>query len=182
MTTQIPLKSEPLKLIIYFEISHYTSYSNKKKAPATISNWGYIRKKFGFSNWLPEREGNTNFFPTVVYILQKNIWAEKRYSLSNDIPPDKVKNNPIRKAKKIETLIAKNSNISKARIARGLQMSRARVTQILNLLKIDPEIQEQVLQSKETYTERQLRPIMRLKCFEKQRQLFSKTCPHFPQF
>ena len=111
-------------------------------------------------------------FPTLVYILQKNIWDEKRYTLSTDILPEKVKTNPIIEAKKIEALITKNSSFSKARIAKVLQMSRARITQMLNLLKIAPEIQEQVLQSKDTYTERQLRPLTRLKCFEKQRQLF----------
>lgn len=119
------------------------------------------------------QEQNTNFFPTLVYILQKNIWDEKRYSLSNDIPPVKVKTNPIIEAKKIEALITKNTDFSKVRIARKLRTSRARVTQMLNLLKLDPLVQEQVLLSKDTYTERQLRPLTRLKCFEKQRQMFT---------
>ena len=122
------------------------------------------------------QEQNTNFFPTIVYILLKNIWAEKRYSLSNDIPPEKVKTNPIIEAKKIDALIAKNLGFSKVRIARKLRTSRARVTQMLNLLKLDPLIQEQVLLSKDAYTERQLRPLTRLKCFEKQRQLFNNMC------
>lgn len=100
--------------------------------------------------------------------------------MSNDIPPVKVKTNPIIEAKKIETLITKNTDFSKVRIARKLRTSRARVTQMLNLLKLDPLIQEQVLLSKDAYTERQLRPLTRLKCFEKQRQLFNNMCPACP--
>jgi len=129
---------------------------------------------------LPVQEQNTNFFPTLVYILQKNIWDKKRYSLIDDIPPAKLKTNPIEEARKIEALIKKNHNCSKATIGRKLGISRARVTQILNLLKIAPDIQEQVLQSKDTFSGCQLKPLTRLKCFEKQRQLFNNICPACP--
>ncbi|MBU1997209.1 MAG: hypothetical protein KKF78_08650, partial [Candidatus Omnitrophica bacterium] len=95
---------------------------------------------------------------------------------------EKIKTNPIIEAKKIEALISKNANSSKVSIARNLRTSRARVTQMLNLLKLDPHIQERVLLSKDTYTERQLRPLTRLKCLEKQRQLFHNMCPTFPSF
>ncbi len=65
------------------------------------------------------QEQNTNFFPTVVYILQKNIWDEKRYSLSNDIPPEKVKTNPIIEARKIEALIDNNSDFLRLELLGG---------------------------------------------------------------
>ncbi|MDP8212980.1 MAG: hypothetical protein P9X22_06805 [Candidatus Zapsychrus exili] len=99
--------------------------------------------------------------------------------MSTDIPPEKVKTNPIIEAKTIEALIAKNTDFSKVRIARKLGTSRARVTQMLNLLQLDPKIQKHIILSEDAFTERQLRPLTRLKCFEKQRQLFNNIHPAF---
>lgn len=62
--------------------------------------------------------------------------------------------------------------VNKAEVARRNGMSRARVTQIMNLLKLAPEIREEILnfpdKKKRFFTERKLRKIVRLSPARKQ--------------
>ena len=65
-----------------------------------------------------------------------------------------------------------------AELARLGHVSRARVTQIMNLLHLAPDIQEEVLflprieRGKEPVQERHLRPIAAVPCWGKQRQMW----------
>ena len=66
---------------------------------------------------------------------------------------------------------------SQAAIARREGITRARVTQILSLVRLAPEIQEHVLSlpdmvRRSAITERALRPIARNECYEKQIEAF----------
>ncbi|MBI5238615.1 MAG: hypothetical protein HY887_09385, partial [Deltaproteobacteria bacterium] len=67
---------------------------------------------------------------------------------------------------------------SKAAIARREGLSRARVTQIMYLLNLAPDIQQHILSMPEAtkrhpITERKLRPISRLNGQKKQMDVFS---------
>ena len=67
---------------------------------------------------------------------------------------------------------------NKAELARRNSMSRARVTQIMNLLKLESRIKEEILnmsQSEQRYfTERKLRKIAGLSSSKKQLQAFDR--------
>ncbi len=63
---------------------------------------------------------------------------------------------------------------SNSRIAKKIGISRARVTQLLNLLKLAPEIQEEILTHDKVFTERLLRPLTRIKDHENQIIVFQK--------
>ena len=62
--------------------------------------------------------------------------------------------------------------VNKAELARRHRMSRARVTQIMNLLKLSPEIREEILnlpdKEQRFFTERELRKIAGLSSPKKQ--------------
>ena len=52
--------------------------------------------------------------------------------------------NPIVLARELEVLISSDAAVSKADIARTLGYSRARITQLLNLLSLSSEVLEQI--------------------------------------
>lgn len=66
---------------------------------------------------------------------------------------------------------------SRAELARRMGVSRARITQMLSLLKLPAEIQEQILRLPEKeqryFTERKLRQIIRLDSSQKQHDAFA---------
>ena len=70
--------------------------------------------------------------------------------------------------------------LSQADLARHLGVSRAKVTQMLNLLKLDEEIQEFILGLEKTdvrlnvLTERRLRPLAQLGSKQMQRKRFKE--------
>jgi len=63
-------------------------------------------------------------------------------------------------------------------------VTRARMTQIMNLLNLAPDIQEEILflpertQGRETIAERNLRPLTRIVSWGRQRKLWSQTRSH----
>jgi ParB/RepB/Spo0J family partition protein len=74
--------------------------------------------------------------------------------------------NPLTKALEYERML-KDENISKSQLAKKLGISRVRVTQILNLLKLPKKNQERILKNgkDEMITERKLRGLIRIpKC------------------
>ena len=123
------------------------------------------------SNWLPGHGVITNCISTLVYICHKRAWKEKRYSLSTDFAIEKEKINPIAQARYFHQLKMKNPNFNNAYLSKILGISRVRITQILNLLKLAPDIQERIL-SAQHYTERQLRPLTQINGFDGQRKMF----------
>jgi D-ribose pyranose/furanose isomerase RbsD len=82
---------------------------------------------------------------------------------------------PLHIAKKFQNQLEAGS-VNKADLARQHGMSRARVTQIMNLLNLESKIKEEILnmsQSEQRYfTERKLRKIVRLSSSNKQLQAF----------
>ena len=70
-----------------------------------------------------------------------------------------------------------NPGWSNSDIARRLGKSRVRITQMLNLLKLSPTIQNKVLNTplhEVQYTERQLRPLTFIQDAETQEKIFEK--------
>ena len=68
---------------------------------------------------------------------------------------------------------------NQAEIARREEITRARVTQVMGLLRLDPEIQEQVLSlramiRRSAISERALRPIAQIGDLDRQRSLFQE--------
>lgn len=81
---------------------------------------------------------------------------------------------------RFETLICTGEVTDQAELARLGQVSRARLTQIMDLLNLAPDIQEAVLFStgvakgREAVTERQLRPIVAEFDWGKQREMWAR--------
>jgi DNA-binding transcriptional regulator LsrR (DeoR family) len=57
----------------------------------------------------------------------------------------------------------RDQNLNQSQLAEKFNISRVRVTQILNLLKLGPEIIKQVRLGGKQVTERQLRSLIKLK-------------------
>ena len=85
--------------------------------------------------------------------------------------------NPLRLASKYQTLL--DNGKTKADIARTMGISRARVTQVMSLLKLHPEIQDYLNNTKHSLdakplTERKLRDIAAIQSNEDQLTVFHK--------
>ncbi|WP_425619002.1 hypothetical protein NA78x_002729 [Anatilimnocola sp. NA78] len=80
---------------------------------------------------------------------------------------------------RLEQLIREGLMTDQAELARLGHVTRARLTQIMNLLTLAPDIQEQILLIQQTgpgrapVTEKQLRPIYATFCWKKQRQMWN---------
>ena len=80
------------------------------------------------------------------------------------LPPvkqPKIYQNPIELALKYRQIM-KDQNLNQSRLAQKLNISRVQVTQILNLLKLDPWISKQISQKGLEIPERQLRLLTNL--------------------
>jgi hypothetical protein len=123
---------------------------------------------------LPAEDQNTKTFSLLTFICKKQILKERRYFLSVDAVIKQLKQNPILQARNIEEMKKLSPGYSNSKIARELGLSRVRITQLLNLLKLDQQIQEKILRSEIIFTERQLRPLTHLQDQTQQRLLFEK--------
>ncbi len=124
---------------------------------------------------LPASRQITNFCHTLVYVCHRRIRKDNRYCLSTDDFTPSQKHNPISQALSIKALKDKNPGLSNSQIARRLGTSRARITQMLNLLKLAPEIRKAILAGKDVeqaFTERQLRPLTYIQDLDEQRDSF----------
>lgn len=86
----------------------------------------------------------------------------------------------LRKAMEWEKLLESGEGVTRSVIAKREGLSRARVTQIMGLLNLAPDIQEYILSMTETVqrpamTERSLRHIMKLLEHKKQLEVFNKS-------
>ena len=92
--------------------------------------------------------------------------------------------NPIRQALAMRRLLGTPGIGTKADIARHLGISRARVTQTLNLLKLAPKIQEHILALPEEdaapFTERKLRPLTQFSSPSRQIEAFRRLSSETP--
>ncbi|MBF0384357.1 MAG: hypothetical protein HQL27_00655 [Candidatus Omnitrophica bacterium] len=149
-----------------------------KKAPATISNWGYNPKKVRIFNWLPEQDSKrTNSKVITEEIPYYYKWHNKTKTLFRGPKPDFIApgkiitkreqehhdfvesyENPIEKAMEYARMM-QEEKLSQNGLAKKLGTSRVRITQILNLLKLPQEQQEDILANgkEKLITERQLR-------------------------
>ena len=99
------------------------------------------------------------------------------------MPPQEVPAvivNPVKRAIILKDLFEQGGFITRADLAKHLGMSRARMTQTLNLLKLAPEILESLLNLPDDqvhlFSERCLRPITQILSPKKQTVAFRKMC------
>jgi hypothetical protein len=90
-------------------------------------------------------------------------------------------------AHKFEHLVRQGTIADGATLARLGQVSRARITQIMNLLHLAPPIQEAILflpptvQGRDPLILRQVQPIAQALCWQRQRALWQKLlAEHYP--
>ena len=81
---------------------------------------------------------------------------------------------------RMEDLIASGAMADQAEIARAGCITRARATQVMNLLRLAPDIQEAILElppvteGRDPITERDLRPLVAEVCWNRQRELWAR--------
>lgn len=86
---------------------------------------------------------------------------------------------------RLDQLIRDGHVTDQAELARLSHVSRARLTQIMNLLQLAPDIQEAVLHlpmtvyGRDAITERDLRPIAGMVSWKRQRTLWSAVARRF---
>jgi hypothetical protein len=84
---------------------------------------------------------------------------------------------------RLDRLIREDAVPDQAELTRLNQVTRARLTQIMNLLSLAPDIQEELLflpmsaRAREVISERELRPIAATLCWSKQRQMWEQARP-----
>lgn len=82
---------------------------------------------------------------------------------------------------RFDGLIRSGAVADQAELARLGHVTRARLTQIMNLLNLAPDIQEEILhlprvtRGRDLFTERELRPIAAVACWVKQRQMWRRV-------
>ena len=87
---------------------------------------------------------------------------------------------------RFDGLVREGVVADQAELARLGHVSRARITQIMNLLHLAPDIQEALLflprvaRGKDPIRERQLRPIAAVSDWQKQRRMWATLNPAFP--
>jgi len=99
--------------------------------------------------------------------------------------PQKIKTNPILQALRFQEILSSKEAKSKNELARKIGLSRVRITQIINLLKLNPKIIQRIALFKPTafnfLTERRLRPLTRIRNKSIQmaafRKMFQKVQP-----
>jgi len=85
-------------------------------------------------------------------------------------------------AHKVDAMVRAGELRDLAHAAKVMGLTRARVTQVMNLLLLAPEIQEQTLElppvtkGRDTVTERALRRIVAEPDWHRQRELWSELC------
>ena len=123
--------------------------------------------------WLPGTDNCKNLSDSFQY-KSKSLKTEPSLKVKKKNPPGP---HPLHIAEKFQKLLESGS-VNKAELARRDGISRARVTQIMNLLKLESKIKEEILnmsQSDQRYfTERKLRKIAGLSSSKKQLQAFDR--------
>ena len=112
-------------------------------------------------------------------VYQGHNWHTPVISIGTSPPiQPKIHQNPIEVALKYKKLLDDRQARSKAEVAELLGVSRAKVTQMMHLLKLDTEIQDFILGLDETderlkqLTERRLRELVKIKDRNMQKERF----------
>jgi len=120
------------------------------------------------SKWLPETIDILTNFPQIVIpynpLLMLVIWPKRKPTSAAVL---------LEKAEKYAEMIKKREVKSKAELARKTGVNRARITQIMNLLKLAPEIQDYLKNLTDSlqiqyFTEKRLRLITKTKDHQEQ--------------
>lgn len=124
------------------------------------------------SNWLSEavftRTSSVKIPIRYDPILLQKIWPRKKPTPVTEL---------LKRAEKYAEMLSQGKAKSQAEIARRESVNRARITQITNLLKLSPEIQDYLKNLKEPrlihyFTEKRLRPIAKIKDHQEQIRKF----------
>lgn len=173
ITTQYPFIGQ------YFEICTCD--------PKKCENQLFTNSRIEFE-WLPASEQNTNFFEVRFYVNavlsrslgyfkfgfdSKQTWANESSQVGK-----KTTTHSVERAREMERLIDGKVICSFVDLARHLKISRARVTQVMNLLKLDPKIYEYLSGLPDIelhrYRERSLQTIASISCSTRQVSEFEK--------
>ena len=107
--------------------------------------------------------------------------SKRRRKIGIGIKPEKlqkIKANPILQALEFQKILTNKEVRSKNELAKKIGLSRVRVTQIMNLLKLNPEIIQRIASFEPAafnfLTERKLRPLTRIKDKNTQMVAFRK--------
>jgi len=120
---------------------------------------------------------------SVIWLTEKIYYhsAKRRRKIGIGIKPEKpqrIKTNPILQALKFQELLSSKEVKSKNELARKLGLSRVRMTQMMNLLKLNPEIIQKIYSFEPAafnfLTERRLRPLTRIRDKNRQIAVFRK--------
>jgi ribosome-binding protein aMBF1 (putative translation factor) len=142
---------------------------------------------------LPDRNTQQTFSNVITeYIPYYYVWRNKRQALEfgekpsslpqrkvvtlRDLRKDRIREsyvNPIERAREYLKMM-QTEGLTQSQLAPKLGVSRVRVTQLLNLLKLNPRIQEEVLLRENGFTERHLRPLTHLQDHAQQSLVFDK--------
>jgi len=133
-------------------------------------------------------QGERIFKGNLYRVRNGNGWA---FTEKAPAPPPKSVRRPARIAQtlalahRLEAAIARGEYRDRADVARQLGFTRARVTQILDLLQLAPDIQEEIVfleavDRVEPLSERGLRGVIRCQSWAEQRTAWSKLGADLP--
>ena len=129
--------------------------------------------------------GTRIFTGSLFRVRDGRAWA---FTTEPPAPPPPQVRRPARvaqalaRAHRLEAAIERGEYADRADLARQLGFTRARVTQILDLLLLAPDLQERVLDMEavdgvEPLSERSLRDVVRHECWADQRAAWARTWP-----
>jgi len=101
--------------------------------------------------------------------------------------PERVYTSPLREAKRYASILQHDPVVkTQADLAREMGVSRVRVTQVMSLLRLAPEVQEQLLGLEDQrairfFRERRLRPLVQINDPKQQVQEFQKLLAQVPR-
>ena len=101
--------------------------------------------------------------------------------------PERVYTSPLQEARRYVRILENDPSVTtRADLAREMGVSRARVTQITNLLRLDSEIQERLLGLEDQrairfFSEHRLRPLIQIKDPKRQAREFEKMLAQIPR-
>jgi len=139
-------------------------------------------------DWLPPSERFTNFF-NLAFFADVSRMSRGEFFVSGIepagaeplVPPIGPSNpviNPVKHALVLKDLLENGTYASQADLAEHLGLSRSRVTQTLNLLKLAPEILDALLNLSDDqfhlFSERRLRPFTQIASHKRQTRVFRK--------
>ena len=101
--------------------------------------------------------------------------------------PERVYTSPLQEARRYVRILKNDPAVTtRADLAREMGVSRARVTQITNLLRLDSEIQERLLGLEDQrairfFSEHRLRPLIQIEDSKRQVREFEKMLAQIPR-